>query len=193
MNVTSMLVLTTLFISVSGSLPTTSYIKMIDIWMIFSLLIPFLEVLLHTYMDTLRQDEEREINYHGRSRVVNIQDETKKDETKDDETKNDETKDDETKKDDTKKDDTKEGENRVGLGSRLSENITLVVPFNQEDDQNQEIIVDKTLKNLFAHLIISDAMKLRLAQRIASFWIPVIVFMFMIIYWSVGLKHAWAF
>ena len=52
MNVTSMLVLATLFISISGSLPTTSYIKMMDIWMIFSLLIPFFEVLLHTYMDS---------------------------------------------------------------------------------------------------------------------------------------------
>ena len=70
-NVTTMLVLTTLFISVSGSLPTTSYIKMIDIWMIFSLMIPFFEVLLHTYIDNLRQeDDEREINHHGEKRQV---------------------------------------------------------------------------------------------------------------------------
>ena len=43
-NLTSQLVLTTLFISVSKSLPPTSYVKMIDIWLIFSQLIPFVEV-----------------------------------------------------------------------------------------------------------------------------------------------------
>ena len=64
-NLTSQLVLTTLFISVSQSLPPTAYVKMIDIWLIFSQLIPFVEVLLHTYMDALRDDEEREINHHG--------------------------------------------------------------------------------------------------------------------------------
>ena len=73
-----MLVLTTMFINVSNNLPKTSYVKMIDIWLIFNLLLPFIEVLVHTYMDTLRwrvvlkqntlnrNDEDREINHHGR-------------------------------------------------------------------------------------------------------------------------------
>ena len=66
-----MLVLTTMFINVSNNLPTTAYIKMIDIWLIFNLLIPFLLVLLHTYMDSLRTEakddgEERTINHHGK-------------------------------------------------------------------------------------------------------------------------------
>ena len=43
-NLTSLLVLTTLFISVSKSLPPTAYVKMIDIWLIFCQLIPFAEV-----------------------------------------------------------------------------------------------------------------------------------------------------
>ena len=43
-NLTSLLVLTTLFISVSKSLPPTAYVKMIDIWLIFAQLIPFAEV-----------------------------------------------------------------------------------------------------------------------------------------------------
>merc|ERR1711879_1102250 len=66
-NLTSQLVLTTLFISVSQSLPPTAYVKMIDVWLIFSQLIPFVEVLLHTYLDALREDEEREINHHGKA------------------------------------------------------------------------------------------------------------------------------
>ena len=53
-NLTSLLVLTTLFISVSNSLPKTSYIKMIDIWLLFVLNIPFVEVILHTTIDMLR-------------------------------------------------------------------------------------------------------------------------------------------
>jgi hypothetical protein len=72
-NLTSLLVLTTLFISVSGSLPKTAYVKMIDIWLIFAQLIPFVEVLLHTYMDTLRVGEEggeREVNHHGKTITV---------------------------------------------------------------------------------------------------------------------------
>ena len=48
-NLTVMLVLTTMFVGVSQSLPKTSYIKMVDIWLVFNLLIPFVEVLIHTY------------------------------------------------------------------------------------------------------------------------------------------------
>ena len=53
-NLTSLLVLVTLFISVSDSLPRTSYVKLIDIWLIFNLLVPFIDILLHTIIDALR-------------------------------------------------------------------------------------------------------------------------------------------
>ena len=48
-NLTVLLVLVTMFISVSNSLPTTSYVKMVDLWLIFTLLLPFTEVLIQTY------------------------------------------------------------------------------------------------------------------------------------------------
>ena len=35
-------------------MPTTSYVKMIDIWMIFTMTFPLLEVALHTYKETLK-------------------------------------------------------------------------------------------------------------------------------------------
>ena len=44
-----MLVLTTMFVGVSQTLPLTSTIKMVDIWLVFNLLIPFIEVLIHSY------------------------------------------------------------------------------------------------------------------------------------------------
>ena len=68
LNVTVLLVLTTMFISVSNNLPKTAYIKMIDVWLIFNLLKPFVDILVQTYIETLRQEEdEREINHHGKS------------------------------------------------------------------------------------------------------------------------------
>ena len=69
-NLTALLVLTTLFISVAGKLPPTAYVKMVDIWLIFSQMVPFTEVLLHTFMDSMREEEDREVNHHGRS--VNV-------------------------------------------------------------------------------------------------------------------------
>ena len=73
-NLTALLVLTTLFISVSNTLPTTSYVKLVDVWLIFSQAIPFIEVLLHTWMDTMKIDEDREINHHGVSKSVGKKD-----------------------------------------------------------------------------------------------------------------------
>ena len=58
MNLTSMLVLVTMFISVSNNLPKTSYMKMIDVWLLFNLLYPFVIVLVHTRMDSLRENED---------------------------------------------------------------------------------------------------------------------------------------
>ena len=82
-NLTSLLVLTTLFISVSNSLPKTAYIKMMDIWLIFNLFIPFSEVLLHTYIDSLRTEEDRDsVNHHGTAipvgtEVINVKEANK--------------------------------------------------------------------------------------------------------------------
>ena len=44
-NLTNMLVMTTIFISVMEKLPLTSYPKMIDFWLIFCQLVPFAEVI----------------------------------------------------------------------------------------------------------------------------------------------------
>ena len=41
-NVTAMLVLTTMFINVSNNLPKTAYIKMIDVWLLFNLVKPLI-------------------------------------------------------------------------------------------------------------------------------------------------------
>lgn len=54
-NLSSLLILTTLFIGISNSLPRTSYVKLIDVWMIFCLMMPFADVILHTLLGILRK------------------------------------------------------------------------------------------------------------------------------------------
>ena len=79
------------FINISMSLPKTSYIKMVDVWLLFTLLIPFLEVvkhvlpkvlnfqvLLQTYIEHMRSkiEDEKEINHHGKRVVVAVKPKT---------------------------------------------------------------------------------------------------------------------
>merc|ERR1711872_999350 len=45
---------------------------MVDIWLIFAQIVPFVQVLLHTLIDSQRIEENREINHHGKSISVNI-------------------------------------------------------------------------------------------------------------------------
>ena len=56
-NLTTMLVMTTIFISKMESLPPTSDIKMIDCWLILCQLVPFAQVVLLTAMEYLREKD----------------------------------------------------------------------------------------------------------------------------------------
>ena len=53
-----LLVLTTLFISISDALPRTSYLKAVDIWLITNLMIPFFEIILQSLMNAWFKDYE---------------------------------------------------------------------------------------------------------------------------------------
>ena len=60
-----------MFINISNNLPKTAYVKMIDAWLIFNLLKPFVDIIIQTYMETLRTDDKsREINHHGQPLAV---------------------------------------------------------------------------------------------------------------------------
>ena len=61
-NVTTLLVLTTIFISVSEALPKTSYVKMMDVWLIFNLMIPFVQLILQTMIERIRIDDDHDSN-----------------------------------------------------------------------------------------------------------------------------------
>merc|ERR1711994_1201204 len=68
-NLTTMLVMTTIFISKMESLPSTSDIKMIDIWLVLCQMVPFAEVVLLTVREYQRT-EDREND--ERSRCVQV-------------------------------------------------------------------------------------------------------------------------
>ena len=57
-NLTIMLVMTTIFTSKIEELPPTSDTKMIDIWLIFCLLVPFAFTLVQTAIECYREEEE---------------------------------------------------------------------------------------------------------------------------------------
>ena len=78
-NLTTMLVMTTIFIAKMDRLPPTSDIKMIDVWLVMCQLVPFCEVVLLTaieYNSTGEQNDSKEetkkINHHGETRVVKL-------------------------------------------------------------------------------------------------------------------------
>ena len=53
--------------SYCSALPTTAYVKMIDIWMIFTMIVPLLEITGHAYSEDLKMkleevDEQKEIS-----------------------------------------------------------------------------------------------------------------------------------
>merc|ERR1712147_458861 len=83
-NLTTMLVMTTIFISKMDGLPPTSAIKMIDIWLIMCQLVPFCEVVLLTAIEYNSGGEQgangkksKTINHHGEMRVIKLEEAAK--------------------------------------------------------------------------------------------------------------------
>ena len=62
---TSMLVIYTLHQSISANLPQTSYMKMIDIWLVSGLVIPFLIIAILVIMDYMIVRENKEVTEIG--------------------------------------------------------------------------------------------------------------------------------
>ena len=57
------------FLGLSQSLPVTSYVKMIDIWMLFTMTVPFLEVVMHTTNEAFKQPR---MGHFSTKRQVNV-------------------------------------------------------------------------------------------------------------------------
>ena len=69
-NLTTMLVMTTIFISKMEGLPPTSDIKMIDIWLVLCQMVPFAEVVLLTAMEYQRTEEDDDVPKSGCVNVI---------------------------------------------------------------------------------------------------------------------------
>jgi len=160
-NLTVMLVLTTMFVSVSNDLPRTSYLKMVDIWLIFNLFIPFLEVLLHTYKDNLQVEEDREVNHHGKT--IKAEDFVKNADKKE--------------KDLAKPVDV-EIEEFVKSNPRL---------FDKAFVSTNEEVQHKALKIFYETTAVSQEKKLEILEFIAKVVNPLVIATFVVVYWVVGL------
>ena len=162
-NLTCMLVLATMFISVSNNLPKTSYIKMMDVWLIFNLLLPFMEVVLHTYIDSLRDDDEREINHHGTAIKPEVEESNKKNT-------------------DIKQKITQvipERSAKISLGDLVSRNEKTKKKSLRKHYANEE--ERRTKRN---------ERKVKLCMRFALVYKPLAALAFMSLYWILGLKRA---
>ena len=69
-NLTTMLVMTTIFISKMEGLPPTSDIKMIDVWLVLCQMVPFAEVILLTAMEYFREEED--LKQNGNLMVMDV-------------------------------------------------------------------------------------------------------------------------
>ena len=61
-NLTTMLMMTTIFMTSLSELTDSAYAKFIDVWLIFSQLVPFTEVILLIIKEAYREEEEEETN-----------------------------------------------------------------------------------------------------------------------------------
>ena len=61
-NLTTMLMMTTISIGKMQTLPTVAYIRMIDVWLVFCQLVPFVEVILLTAQDCYRVEEQEDLD-----------------------------------------------------------------------------------------------------------------------------------
>lgn len=187
-NLTVMLVLTTMFISVSNNLPVTAYLKMIDIWLIFNLILPFIEVLLHTYIDTLRDDTDREVNHHGTVIDVNaaVNDTTQS-----------------SSKTKSLSNNHVSPENLNTEGNQKQTPVEITFPhineetlkkleFSQADLYSvNEKKQNEALRNYYDDIKDSTssekAAQLKRMKRIANYIIPFLAICFIMIYWTIGL------
>ena len=170
MNLTSMLVLTTMFINVSNSLPKTSYMKMVDAWLLFYLLYPFIVVLLHTYMDTLRNDEDREINHHGKTITIG---ELNEDEQNDGRT-------------------IQVPRKRLNFLNILERLNLKVKPANLVSvNEKVELEAQKEFyKKIEKKMEEKTTKRLETLRRINIIYLPFMALSFAVIFWLVGLKNA---
>ena len=71
-NLTTMLVMTTIFISKMESLPPTSATKMIDYWLILCQLVPFTQVVLLTAIEFIKEKDQEENDKLEEAELVDV-------------------------------------------------------------------------------------------------------------------------
>lgn len=179
-----------MFVSVSDGLPKTSYIKMVDIWLITSLSIPFFEVkawtkhtnyvilddlkvILHTAIDSYRVDENRTVNHHGQVRRVGSH---------------------------IARNNFIEKNLNDNGGSKMVRDYGLVQRYCSWTHMASSIILDErdeskkvnAIREFYNKRAINDETIVVFLTSFGKYGIPSIFFIFTIVYWTTGiLKYFW--
>ena len=167
---TIILVLVTMFLAISESLPTTAYVKMIDMWFMLVLFVPFIYVLLHTYMDVLRVYMDKDEN-SDEEENTNI----------------------DTMEDFEEKENSNDEDNKDKIGSpifRLERNNEKVEAIN--NDLNLVSVNEKTqvnaLKKFYKEIDAQEKdIRLIICLKLTKVVVPTLIVLLIIIYWIVGL------
>ena len=71
-NLTTMLMMTTIFMTSLSELTPTAYAKWIDIWLIFCQLVPFIEVVILTAKEAYREEQKEDAEDVTQLKIINI-------------------------------------------------------------------------------------------------------------------------
>jgi hypothetical protein len=66
LSLTIMLVMYTMYQSISQVLPATAYLKFIDVWLIFCLLVPFIVFIIQVFLKIENTQEDQAIDQNGK-------------------------------------------------------------------------------------------------------------------------------
>ena len=139
---------------------------MMDTWLLFNLLYPCIVVLIHTYMDTLRDDEDREINHHGETVFINGEQE-----------------------------ENQQAGIKVYYSLRINNNaeykvkpaiMNLVSVNKKEELKAQKVFYEK----IDAQMRAKNMRKLEFWKKMSLVYLPVMALIFISLYWLIGLSYA---
>ena len=142
---------------------------MVDVWLLFNLVLPFIVVLLHTYMDTLRNDDEREINHHGKAIAIDDKEDVDGNTIKVNNTNH------------------IDRENITGVSEQVKPaHMALVSVNEQEEMKAQKAFYDKIEQDMGEQ----RSKKLAFWKKVSLTYIPYSALTFVVVYWFVGLRHS---
>ena len=137
---------------------------MIDIWLIFNLCLPFIEVLLHTYIEMVSTEDTREINHHGAALTV---------------------------EDDWKKEDQGKSMKAIPNNTVKVTHADNYMKKDKEETNARSWMGEEQhlsgLNKTIDQVKRNNNKKLKMAKQLTFYFIPIMALSFVVGYWTIGL------